>query len=179
MEILLCFAILSVSLYPIAFLFQHAGIDEKSSDGEMLATMLAHHATETLIAMRAKDASYIPQSAKNAPVAMRTDSPNVPHEYFKSINADGTCITNLNNPKLFELIKDYAFTIDTYLRDTRFYKTICKINYSQNGSNKQVFFERQLYGISQEFDDESDADYDEALIGDDAFSFDDGNLSDE
>lgn len=178
-EILLCFAILSASLYPIAFLFQHIGIDDRNSKKEFLATLLAHHATETLIAKRSLDASYVPQIANRMPVAMQTDSPLVPHEYFKAITPNGNCITNLNKPKIFNEIKDFTFSIATYLIDTRFYTAICTIHYSEKGKQKQVFFQRLLYGINKNPDELNDNEYENIQEATDDFSYDDGNLNDE
>ena len=170
-EILLCFAILSTSLYPIAFLFQNFGINNKTSEKEFLATLIAHHATETLIAKRSIDPSYIPKMTSNAPVAMKSEIPEIPHEYFESITASGSYITDSNESKLFNVIKDFTFTIDTYLLDTRFYKVICKINYNENNKNKQIFFERQLYGITKAPEEFIDSEYDDLSENVEDYSF--------
>ena len=161
-----------MALYPIAFLFQHIGIDNKISEKEFIATLIAHHATETLIAKRSIDPSYIPQMTANAPVVMKSESTVIPHEYFTTITASGTYITKSDNSKLFEAIKDLTFTIDTYLLDTRFYKVICRINYKNKNKNKQIFFERLLYGITKEPEEFIDSEDDYLSNNIEDYSFD-------
>ncbi len=137
-------AILSLSLYPVVFLLHLSSPNKLSSQNEYLATLLAHHATETLIAKKALNSNYLPKIAKAQPVVVKTNSIQQGHSYFKGILPQGQELNETTDPILFWAFKPFTMSLDNYLLDKNLFKAICKIHYTKDGKNMQVFFERLL-----------------------------------
>lgn len=142
--LLLCLAILTLALYPVVFLVHLSAPNKLSSQNEYLATLLAHHATETLVAKRALDKGYLPKIANNAPVVVKINSAEQNHPYFQGLLPHGHDLNEVTDPVLFWAFNPFSFTLDNYLLDNNLFKAICKINYVKDGKTMQVFFERLL-----------------------------------
>lgn len=154
-EMLLALAILSVCLYPIAYITCIAntvspGITQ--SDDECLATLLAHHIMETIIAKRGCNSAYLPSMSKQAPV-VQTSAGEI-NEYFKDFS-DSNPKTVTADKQLLEKLSKFSCSVDTYYLDDNMFKVIVYVTYKRDGREIKTFFER-LFTQGDIVVDESD-----------------------
>ena len=143
-ETLLILAILSVSIYPLAHIVYMSMPVVSHTDDEYLATLLAHHVMETIVAKRAKDPSYLPSISEACSiVASHEDSEKI-SEYFTDFKEYNGPITETNDPQLYWAVKKFKCKVDTYFLDKNTFKVFVYIIYSKEGKEKKVFFERLL-----------------------------------
>lgn len=155
MELLLALAVLSVSLYPIVYIFRIAHPPRQKTHTEYLATLLAHHAMETIIARKSVDPSYLPMMSDAEPVVQTADAISHVSEYFRDISASEENINESSDPQLYWPLKQFNCSIDTYYLDGALFKAIVYISYIKDGRTMKVFFERLLSQIDEEETGES------------------------
>lgn len=143
-ELLICLAILSSTLYPLVYMLQLSRPKHPSSQNEYLATLLAHHATEALVAKRALSPDYLPEIVSNSPVVVHKNSANRPHTLFDSLMPDGAQMNETNDSEVFWAFKPFNFSIDTYIADNNFYKVICQVNYTSNNLKSRIYFDKLI-----------------------------------
>lgn len=144
LELLLALAILSVSLYPIVYIFRIAHPPRQKTHTEYLATLLAHHAMETIIARKALDSAYLPTMSDPEPVVQSADAINHVSEYFRDITESGENISEDSDSQLFWSLKQFNCSIDTYYLEGALFKAIVYVTYLKDGRTMKVFFERLL-----------------------------------
>ncbi|MBR4330350.1 MAG: prepilin-type N-terminal cleavage/methylation domain-containing protein [Candidatus Riflebacteria bacterium] len=144
LETLLVLAILSVSIYPLAHIIYISMPLNLHTDDEYMATLLAHHVMETIVAKRAKDPSYIPAVSEACPVVSPPGSKEKISEYFTYFKEYGGPITEQNDPQLYWAISKFKCKVDTYFLDKNMFKVFVYIIYQKDGREMKVFFERLL-----------------------------------
>lgn len=155
-ELLLALAILSISLYPLAYVLHISMPPRVHSDDEYMATLLAHHVMETIVAKRAKDPSYLPNMRESKPIVFTTGSNEGVSEYFEKITAFNGPITKEEDPELFRAVSRFRCNLDTYFLDENMFKVIVYVTYEKEGREMKVFFERLLPQYIPEIDDIED-----------------------
>lgn len=153
LELLLALAILSVSMYPIVYIFRIAAPARQKTQTEYLATLLAHHAMETIIARRLIDPEYLPAMSDPEPVVQSSDSVSNVSQYFRDISEKGENINESNDSQLFWPLKQFNCQIDTYYLEGAMFKVIVYVSYLKDGRNMKVFFERLLSRSEAENED--------------------------
>ncbi len=143
-ETLLVLAILSVSIYPLAHIIYMSMPTVSHTDDEYLATLLAHHVMETIVARRAKDPSYLPSMSEACPVVASPEGNDKISEYFTDFKEYNGPVTETNDPQLYWAVKKFKCKVDTYFLDKNTFKVFVYIIYSKEGKDKKVFFERLL-----------------------------------
>jgi hypothetical protein len=109
-----------------------------------MATLLAHHVVETIVAKRAQDPSYLPAMSYSEPVVQSAEHVEPVSQYFRTISPSGESITENDDSQLFWSLKPYKCQIDTYYLDESLFKAIVYITYQKEGRTMKVFFERLL-----------------------------------
>ena len=143
-ELLLVLAMLSVAMYPLAYIFNLAMPPKAGDSDEYLAAMLAHHVMETIIAKRAKDSSYFPVMSSSRPVVSTLGSKEEICEYFANLSGYSGAVTESVDPRLFRFLNKFKCSIDTYYLDENMFKIIVYVTYLKEGAERKVFFERLL-----------------------------------
>ncbi len=143
LELLLALSILSVSLYPIVYIFRIAHPPRQKTHTEYLATLLAHHAMETIIAKKALDPAYLPMMSDDQPVVESADAIANVSEYFRDISEKGENL-NEDDSQLYWSLKQFNCRIDTYYLEGALFKAIVYVSYIKDGRTMKVFFERLL-----------------------------------
>ena len=144
MELLLAMAVLSAAMYPIVFIFRIGSPPTQSNQQEYMATLLAHHVIETIVAMRAQNPSYLPTMSEPEPVVQSAENVEPVSQYFRHISSSSESITEIDDPQMFWSLKPYRCQIDTYYLTDRLFKAIVYITYQREGRTMRVFFERLL-----------------------------------
>ena len=144
LETLLVLAILSVSIYPLAHIIYISMPLNLHTDDEYMATLLAHHVMETIVAKRAKDPSYIPTVSEACPVVSPPGGKEKISEYFTDFKEYGGPVTEQNDPQLYWAISKFKCKVDTYFLDKNIFKVFVYIIYQKDGREMKVFFERLL-----------------------------------
>lgn len=144
LELLLALSILSVSMYPLVYIFRIAQTPRQKTQTEYLATLLAHHVIETIVARKSVDPAFLPLMSDTEPVVQSTDSVAPVSHYFRGIGETGENITENDQSQLFWQLKQFSCQIDTYYLEGALYKVIVYISYQNEGRNMRVFFERLL-----------------------------------
>lgn len=144
MELLLALSILSAALYPVVFIFRIASPPRQKNHNEYLATLLAHHVVETIVARRAKNPAFLPAMSDSEPVVQSAGSVEPVSQFFRSISDNGESITENDSSQLFWSLKPFNCQIDTYYLDGNLFKAIVYITYQKEGRTMKVFFERLL-----------------------------------
>ncbi len=144
LETLLVLAILSVSIYPLAHIIYISMPLNLHTDDEYMATLLAHHVMETIVARRAKDPSYIPSVSEASPVVSLPGNSEKTSEYFTDFKEFGGPISEQKDPQLYWAISKFKCKVDTYFLDKGMFKVFVYIIYQKDGREMKVFFERLL-----------------------------------
>ena len=144
LETLLVLAILSVSIYPLAHIIYISMPLSLHTDDEYMATLLAHHVMETIVAKRAKDPSYIPSVSEASPVVLPPGSSEKVSEYFSNFKEYNGPVNEKNDPQLYWAINKFKCKVDTYFLDKGMFKVFVYIIYQKDGREMKVFFERLL-----------------------------------
>lgn len=144
LELLLALSILSVSMYPLVYIFRISQTPRQKTQTEYLATLLAHHVIETIVARKSVDPAFLPFMSDAEPVVQSTDSVAPVNHYFRGISESGENITENDPAQLFWHLKQFNCQIDTYYLEGALYKVIVYISYQNEGRNMRVFFERLL-----------------------------------
>lgn len=144
LELLLALSILSAALYPIVYIFKLAAPPKQKTQTEYLATLLAHHVIETIVAKHASNPSFLPTMEEGAPLVQSSGSVEPVCEYFRFISESGGDIIEEDASEMFWSLKPFKCQIDTYYLDSALFKVIVYITYQQEGRDMKVFFERLL-----------------------------------
>jgi len=144
LELLLALAILSVSMYPLVYIFRISQAPRQKTQTEYLATLLAHHVIESIIAHKAVDPAFLPAMSEAEPVVQSADSVAPVSYYFRNICASGENISENDPDQLFWHLKQFSCQIDTYYLEGALYKVIVYVSYLKEGRKMRVFFERLL-----------------------------------
>ncbi len=143
-EALLILALLSISIYPLAHIISLSKPIKLHTDDQYLATLLAHHVMETIIAKRAKDPSFLPKMSKAEPIVFTPAFSEPLCEYFKYFKEFNGPITETSDSQLYWALNKYKCKVDTYFLDENIFKVIVYIIYENNGKEMKIFFERLL-----------------------------------
>jgi len=152
LELLLALAILSVSMYPLVYIFRISQVPRQKTQTEYLATLLAHHVIETIVARKSVNPSFLPFMSEAEPVVQSSDSVAPVSHYFRGIGEDGENITENDPGQLYWHLKQFSCQIDTYYLEGALYKVIVYISYLNEGRKMRVFFERLLPQADSETD---------------------------
>ena len=144
LELLLALCILTGAFYPLMHIFRISIPTKQHSQKEMLATLLAHHVMESIIAKKITDPQYLPQMSDPEPIVSSPDSVDLVSEYFRYVSKSNNDITESESPELYWSLKPYSCRVDTYFLEGSIYKVIVNISYEQQGRIMNVFFERLL-----------------------------------
>lgn len=160
-EILLVLAIISLSFFPLVHLIVMSLPVDYQDDDEYIATLLAHHVMETIIAKKAKNSDYIPSASDDyKPIVLNSEDAKNISEYFDYFEEFKGPVTKTSDPQLYWAINKFKCKISTYLIDTNLFKVIVYINYQKSGKENRVFLERLL--SQNNFVNNDDADDSEA-----------------
>lgn len=143
-EMLLALAILSISMYPLVYIVNIAMPEKVHNDDEYLATMLAHHVIETIVAKRAKDPTYLPSMTSKSSVVNVVGSSELVSEYFRDLPEYNAPIMENIDPQLYWALNKFKCQTETYFLDENMFKVIVYITYEKDGREMKVFFERLL-----------------------------------
>ncbi len=155
LELLLALSILSVSMYPLVYIFRISHAPRQKTQTEYLATLLAHHVIESIVARKSVNPAFLPYMSEAEPVVQSSDSVAPVSHYFRSIGEDGENITENDPNQLFWHLKQFNCQIDTYYLEGALYKVIVYISYLNEGRKMRVFFERLLPQADATEDDDS------------------------
>ncbi|PKL50456.1 MAG: hypothetical protein CVV42_02880 [Candidatus Riflebacteria bacterium HGW-Riflebacteria-2] len=144
LELLLALSILSVSMYPLVYIFRISQVPRQKTQTEYLATLLAHHVIETIVARKSVNPTFLPFMSEAEPVVQSSDSVAPVSYYFRGIGEDGENIRENDTTQLFWHLKQFNCQIDTYYLEGALYKVIVYISYLNEGRKMRVFFERLL-----------------------------------
>lgn len=144
MELLLALAILSAAMYPVVFIFRIGSPPKQNNQQEYMATLLAHHVIENIVARHAQNPSYLPTMSDAEPVVESVEHVEPVSRYFRELSDTGESITESSDPQLFWSLKPYKCQIDTYYLADGLFKVIVYITYQREGRTMKVFFERLL-----------------------------------
>lgn len=144
LELLLALAILSVSMYPIVYIFRIATPAKQKTQTEYMATLLAQHAMESIVARRLIDPDYLPTMSDPEPVVQSSDSVANVSPYFRGISEKGENFNEADDAPLYWSLKQFNCQIDTYYLEGDIFKVIVYVSYQKDGRNMKVFFERLL-----------------------------------
>ncbi|GAB4273924.1 MAG: hypothetical protein Kow0029_13920 [Candidatus Rifleibacteriota bacterium] len=144
LELLLALAILSGSLYPIVYIFKMAQPAREKTQNEFLATLLAHHVAETIVAGKIANKDYLPQMSEAKPVVSIADSAQQVSEFFKYISEKGEPVVEDDASQLYWPLKQFNCQLDTYYLEGLLYKVIIYITYNEDGRKMKVFLERLM-----------------------------------
>lgn len=155
LELLLALSILSVSMYPLVYIFRISHAPRQKTQTEYLAILLAHHVIETIVARKRVDPSFLPLMSEAEPVVQSADSVAPVSPYFRGICESGENISENDPAQLFWHLKQFKCQIDTYYLEGALYKVIVYVSYLNEGRKMRVFFERLLpqKGTESEEDD--------------------------
>ncbi len=151
LELLLAMAILSVSLYPIVYIFRLARPIYQKTHTEYLATLLAHHTMESIIARKMNDKSYLPTMSDPQPIVETSESVSHVSSYFRGLSRTGDNFNEKEDPELFWSLKQFNCQIDTYYLEGNVFKVIVYVLYEKEGRKMRVFFERLLSRSEEEY----------------------------
>lgn len=141
-EILLVLAILSMSLFPLSHILTLAKPVDLHTDDEYMATLLAQHVMESIIAKRKINLSYLPAMSDFKPIVSSSINQEPISEYFNYFSEFNGPVSEVNNPQLYWEINKYKCKVDTYLLDDNLFKVIVYISYTQNDREMKVYLER-------------------------------------
>jgi hypothetical protein len=156
MELLLALAILSAAMYPVVFIFRIGSPPKQSNQQEYMATLLAHHVIESIVARHAQNPSYLPMMSDAEPIVESVEHVEPVSRYFRELSDANESITEFSDPQLFWSLKPYKCQIDTYYLADGLFKVIVYITYQREGRTMKVFFERLL--PQRSFQQEGDSD---------------------
>lgn len=151
LELLLALAILSVSMYPIVYIFRIATPAKQKTQTEYMATLLAQHAMESIVARRLIDQDYLPTMSDPEPVVQSSDSVSIVSPYFRDISENGDNFNETDDPQLFWSLKQFNCHIDTYYLEGDIFKVIVYVSYQKDGRTMKVFVERLLSRTEKEY----------------------------
>ena len=158
-ECLIVFAILSMSLFPLIQIIKFASPVNTNTDDEYLASLLAHHVMETIIAKRANNSSFFPSVSESYPVVLASESNKI-SEYFDDLPEFDGAINKTNSPRLFNAFNKYKCKIDSFFLDSNLFKIVVYISFNKNGHKTRVYFERLLPQNNFEVEDKDIQDND-------------------
>lgn len=142
LELLLALAILTGALYPLVYIFRMAIPAQQKTQTELLATLLAHHVMETIVAKKLEDPDYLPQMTEVEPLVMMPGSVAPVSEYFRHMSDSGGILEREEDSELYWPLHQYKCQVDTYYLEGSLYKVIVYISYEQDGRTMRVFLER-------------------------------------
>ena len=142
LELLLALAILSASLYPIAYIFKLGRPSIKKTQIEFLATLLAHHVMESIVAAKNLDSDYLPMMTEKESIVETHNSISNLSEYFAKASESNLPIDDKD--ELYWSLKPFKCKVDTYYLEGSIYKVIVYISYLKEGKEMRVFLERLL-----------------------------------
>lgn len=142
LELLFILAILTVSIFPLAFIFKSLPFIKQETQKEVLATMLAHHIIETILAKKTQENNYLPFMSEPAPPVEIKGSVTPVSEYFRTHNGD--YLIKKEDTQLYEAFKHYNCKVDTYYLDESLYRIIVYVAYNEGERPVTIYLERLL-----------------------------------
>ncbi len=161
LELLLALSILTSALYPIVYLFKIAKPNQPKTQQEFLATLLAHHVVETMVAKKMMNAEYLPVMTESEPIVAEAVSGKSVSEYFNSFSPENDSVSEKSDKQIFWSLKPFSCQVDTYYLEGNLYKVIAYIGYTFEDKKMRVFLERLLAHPQPDFLSDGDGDGDD------------------
>jgi hypothetical protein len=111
---------------------------------ELLATLLAHHVMETIIANKIENPDYLPQMTDSQPVVHSENQVVQVSDYFSHIGENFAPVSQENDEQLYWTLKQFNCHVDTYYLEGFLYKVIVYITYHHDGREMKIFLERLM-----------------------------------
>ena len=143
-ELLVVLTILSVSFFPLTQIINLASRKTRSNnDSFFIATMIAHHVMESIIAKRDANPNWLPSVCDYKSIVLASDTESV-NEYFDTFVEYDGAITQAKDSRLFETLKKYKCRIDSYFLEKDLFKIVVYITYLEDKIEKKIYLERIL-----------------------------------
>lgn len=141
-ELLLALAIVSALLYPMMIIIRTSKSPLNESPKELLATFLAHHVMEKIIAKKSVDYDYLPRMNEEEPLVDVAGSVLPVSQFFR--HNTGEKLISPSDEALYDIVRNYKCKIDTYYLENSMYKVIVYISFIEENTRKRVFLTRIL-----------------------------------
>ncbi len=141
-EILLVLAILSVAILPFVHIIGMSYPVDSHTDDEYMATLLAQHIMESIIAKRDKNPNFLPSVSELKPVVKANELSNNLSEYFSYFEEYKGPVTKSDEPQLYWSINKFKCKVDTYLLDSNIFKVVVYVIYQEDKREMKVYLER-------------------------------------
>lgn len=142
MEILLVLTVLSFSLFPLVHIIAMTSPVDLHTDDEYMATLLAQHVMETIIAKRANNPNYLPSVSDFRPVVASIGTLEQTSEFFNDFKEFNGPVSENLEPQLYWAMNKFKCRVDTYLLDDALFKVVVYITYVHDGRDMKVYVER-------------------------------------
>lgn len=143
-ELLLAACLLSVALVPLFYILRFTKLPVVKSESDFMATLLAHHAVETIVAQNLFDPKVLPTITGDEPVVVKPYGYRYVSPYFREILNHWNGLEEADNPVLFWAMKQFSCNVDTYYLEDNLFKAIVYIDWEERGRPKRIFLERLL-----------------------------------
>lgn len=140
-EILLILAILSIAIVPFVHIISLSIPVDSHTDDEYMATLLAQHVMETIIAKRIKNPGFLPSVSESKPIVSLNQTDKI-SEYFDYFEEFKGPVTKKQDSQLYWAIDKFKCKVDTYLLDSNLFKVVVYIIYQKDGREMKVYLER-------------------------------------
>lgn len=142
LEILLAACFLSVTLVPLLFIVRMASPLDHRSPTEFVATLLAHHVMERIIAEKADNPESLPAMTVSQPIVGSGVGFSDVSRYFRDFLGYRNSLEEQHQPDLYHCLRPYQCQVDVYYLEGNVYKVIACISYTEEDRQKRVFLER-------------------------------------
>jgi len=136
--------LLSVSLIPLFYLFNLTKKAAEISEKEVLASLLAHHVMEEIVAFCNNNPDSLPPITNEEPTVRSPENPQNVSEYFREILGKSDGLSETDFPALYWALKQYKCQIDTYFLEDNIYKVIVYVTFEDSGQKRKIFLERLI-----------------------------------
>ena len=144
LELLLAACFLSIFLVPLFYLFKLSKPPDRKSEMEFMASLLARHVIERIVAGKVDDPDYLPSMTPEEPTVVFPEGYQAVSQYFRNILGKDNGLDEETNQKLYWALKPFKCQVDTYYLEDNMYKVIVYVSYEEDGRKKRVFLERLL-----------------------------------
>ncbi|MBF0405935.1 MAG: hypothetical protein HQM10_01170 [Candidatus Riflebacteria bacterium] len=144
LELLGVACILSLSIGPLFHLMKLTRMAEQKSEMEFMATLVAHHVMERIVALSQKNPEKLPPMSSEKPVIMQPEQNEPESDYFSFTDGKYKTLSSEDSPELFSALSPFKCQVDTYFLEDSLYKIIVYVIFEENQIKKRIYLERLL-----------------------------------